>query len=307
MPVTWHTVRRLFSGIDIATMRELGHPLDNYEYVAQNANVLLKRLEDGSMPPPPFGPWEQKKIDTFQEWIDDGFLYKSENDDIPKKVDNFIGLSQALTGFDDLGEDPELAAKHFNSMRSWTLAFSFKPMEAPPFACVEETRSGTEIPTYGDLDLVLHVLLVKWDEIEQASTINGTLDPRAVKEELEKFALEKLLDDSRKDFVGVVKAITRLWYTGSLPTTNPFLQPLSKNQWTEGLMWRAALAHPPGFSTEGSYRISEVKGNNQNTESIEKAHPENKQLYGHWAFKPEPSGKFTGLGYTATHFKSKGV
>ena len=108
MTVTWHTLRRYFTGIDIATMRELGHPLDNYEYVVQNANALLKRLEDGSMPPPPFKPWPRSWIEDFQEWIDAGFPYKPRDSDIAQRVTRFIGLSEYMTGFDKLGDRCEL-------------------------------------------------------------------------------------------------------------------------------------------------------------------------------------------------------
>lgn len=270
MPVTWHTVRRMFSGIDIATMRELGHPLDNYDYVVQNANHLLKRLEDGSMPPPPFGPWEQEWIDIFKEWIDGGFQYKPEKD-VPRLVSSFIGLSQALTGFDDLVEDPDQAAKNLNSLTSWAIAYSFQPIKPDK----DKDRK------YGNLVSALNALLDGWRTIENEA--DG--DDEAIRDGLTELAKKKLQDDGRRDFVDVVRAILRLWYTGSLPN-------VSESQWVDGLMWRAALAHPPGFSTEGSY-------------SLEGDGLKGKKLYGHWSFKPQPDGRYTGLGNTATHLKTR--
>ena len=102
MSVSWSTVRRLFTGIDIAAMRHLGHPLDDYDYVARNANVLYARLADGSMPPPPFGPWQAAQLAVFKGWIDAGLPYELP---VSETVSDFVGLSEVLTGFDHLHRD----------------------------------------------------------------------------------------------------------------------------------------------------------------------------------------------------------
>lgn len=285
MSVTWHTVRRWFTALDIATMRELGYPLDDYEFVSRNASYLLKRLADGSMPPQPFKRWSQEQIDGFQAWIDAGCPERVDKKNVPRKVQEFIVLSEVFTGFDDLANDPDQAAKNLESMHAWIVAYSFQPIEF-----------GSDGRKYGDLDKEFAELLHGWHKI--------TEDPdkmKDVKSELEGFAQQQLRKRERKDSVGVIKAIIRLWYTGSLPTTNPFAPPLSVNQWPDGLMWRAAQAHPPGYSTEGSYRFDDL-------DLPDEVKPtEGKELYGHWTAEPQDDGKFTGLGDTATHFKTKGT
>lgn len=275
MSVTWHTVRRWFTAIDIATMRELGYPLDNYEFVSRNANVLLKRLADGTMPPPPFKPWRAKQVADFEEWINARCPY---NDEVSQQSTDFINLSQTLTGFEDLGEDPDLAASYLNIIYDWaeTTSGNYTPFDT----C--ETKPEKN----GNRQQVLQTLLQERSRIEkQAEGVQDRSQRKTfISREMTKLAQEKLLDDQRRDFVEVVKAIILLWYTG-------FVSEVTKNHWVDGLMWRAAGSHPPGYSTEGSYLLP-GQGSGGERRS-------------HWAEKPLNSGKYTGLGNTATHFKSK--
>jgi len=257
MAVTWHTLRRYFTGIDIAAMRELGHPLDDYQYVVQNANALLKRLADGSMPPPPFKRWPQNRIDDFQEWIDAGFPYMPKEKDIAHRVTRFIGLSEYLTGFDNLREDPQLATKFLDRLT----------------ARVEEKLGIAAVS--GELK----TLLDNWDDGE----------PKDV-------ALNFLRHEKAPIYYWIIKALLHVWYTGSF--LNDFGFPEGDNgnpddnQWTDGLMWRAGLAHPTGYSTEASY--GEKIG-------------EQTRHYDYWERSPDKYGKHTGLGDTARLFETKQV
>ena len=116
MTVTWNTLKRLFRGVDISFMKMYGYPLDDYVFVAQNANLLLGRLTDGSMPPPPFPPWSSTMIQTFQAWIDGGFKFKDEV--IATDEAEFIDMCIFLTGFDDLHDDPELAQAYHQRLNA---------------------------------------------------------------------------------------------------------------------------------------------------------------------------------------------
>jgi hypothetical protein len=114
--VTWSEVKRLFNGIDIAYMKMLDYHLDDPAFVARNFKVLLSRLEDGSMPPRPFEPWDRSKLETFKAWKAAGFPLSPS--DLDPELASFIALSEFLTGFDDLGDDPLLAREYLGRLRT---------------------------------------------------------------------------------------------------------------------------------------------------------------------------------------------
>jgi hypothetical protein len=50
--------------------------LTNYEQVKANAQTIYNRISSsgGPMPPPPFDPLTLEQIQTFQQWMSDGYL-----------------------------------------------------------------------------------------------------------------------------------------------------------------------------------------------------------------------------------------
>lgn len=65
-------IKPLFRNTDVDAMKPRGLDLWSYEDVAAQAEDILSRLEDGSMPCD--GRWQQKAIDAFKQWIADGKL-----------------------------------------------------------------------------------------------------------------------------------------------------------------------------------------------------------------------------------------
>ena len=55
---------------DVEAMKPFGLDLSAYDDVKAQADNLLARLEDGSMPCDE--PWPQAQIDRFKQWMQDG-------------------------------------------------------------------------------------------------------------------------------------------------------------------------------------------------------------------------------------------
>jgi hypothetical protein len=49
--------------------------LTNYDQVKANADSIYGRISspDGPMPPPPFDPLTAEQIQTFKDWMNDGY------------------------------------------------------------------------------------------------------------------------------------------------------------------------------------------------------------------------------------------
>ena len=62
-------IRPLFREEDASSM-SFAFDLASYNDVRVNANGILSRLSDGSMPCD--GPWPQERIDLFRSWVDAG-------------------------------------------------------------------------------------------------------------------------------------------------------------------------------------------------------------------------------------------
>ena len=66
-PVSFETqVKPLFSERDRESM-EFAFDLWSYDDVSENADAILDRLKDGSMPCD--GAWPQAQVDLFERWI----------------------------------------------------------------------------------------------------------------------------------------------------------------------------------------------------------------------------------------------
>jgi hypothetical protein len=55
---------------DVEAMKQFGIDLSAYDDVRADAESILARLEDGTMPCDE--PWPQAQIDRFKEWMKDG-------------------------------------------------------------------------------------------------------------------------------------------------------------------------------------------------------------------------------------------
>ena len=64
-------IRPLFrDDLDVETMKPFGLDLSSYDDVRAQADNILARVEDGSMPCDE--PWPQERIDRFKQWMADG-------------------------------------------------------------------------------------------------------------------------------------------------------------------------------------------------------------------------------------------
>jgi len=55
---------------DVEAMKPFGMDLSSYDDVSAQAENILARLEDGSMPCDE--PWPQAQIDRFKQWMTEG-------------------------------------------------------------------------------------------------------------------------------------------------------------------------------------------------------------------------------------------
>jgi hypothetical protein len=64
-------IRPLFRDeLDVEAMKPFGLDLSSYEEVRSQADNILARLEDGSMPCD--GEWPKEQIGRFKQWMDEG-------------------------------------------------------------------------------------------------------------------------------------------------------------------------------------------------------------------------------------------
>ena len=63
-------IRSLFRPID---QEEMAYAFDlwSFDDVKSNAELILERVEDGTMPCDV--PWTEEQLDTFRRWVADGF------------------------------------------------------------------------------------------------------------------------------------------------------------------------------------------------------------------------------------------
>ena len=64
----------LFTKTDIAHMNNEGLDLTDYDTVKGASSIIYQKLtaKQNFMPPPPEGPWPQKNIDLFNQWMQQG-------------------------------------------------------------------------------------------------------------------------------------------------------------------------------------------------------------------------------------------
>jgi hypothetical protein len=62
-------IRPLFREKDVSSM-SMAFDLASYDDVRANADRILAKLSDGSMPCD--GPWPQERVELFRSWVDAG-------------------------------------------------------------------------------------------------------------------------------------------------------------------------------------------------------------------------------------------
>jgi hypothetical protein len=237
-PIYWTDVKKLFTGVDIAYMRMLDYPLDDYQFVKENRFALLDTIVNKTMPPKGFKPWTSDMIQTLKDWYSGGALKLDEK--LLAEEWDFIALSKFLTGFDDLDEDPGLAH-----------GYHLRLLEE-----VQEELFGEK----------LDQLIKDFATLPEADFESTTLQTYKL----------------------AAKSVILMWYTGGLfksgfPAESPAPEAERGYQFTQGLVWRAILAHPMGYSTEGDV-TAQGSGSLSGTS--------------YWHYKPTEDGKFTGRGLT---------
>lgn len=212
-PPTWDTVKRLFSGADIGFMKMYGYNLDSFEFVSRNVDAILARIEDGSMPPgPQFEPWPQEKIQVLRDWRAAGFPRSVTPD---AEQTRFIQVSEFLTGFDDLHEDPELAVWYLQRLKT-------------------RPKTGPDGSDYGGLDQAAFSTLMAGFDPQDTATFEKTVLTQPGCE-------------------AAARTVITLWYTAAFAAGPEATGTPADNRYVSGLMWRAFHAHPGGYSTEGWY------------------------------------------------------
>ena len=72
-PTYFGNIRHFFEREDKDCMRRQGIDLDSYEGVKSEASGIHTRTSEGSMPPQRNRRWSEVRVQTFKNWIDDGY------------------------------------------------------------------------------------------------------------------------------------------------------------------------------------------------------------------------------------------
>ncbi|WP_089719553.1 hypothetical protein [Candidatus Entotheonella palauensis] len=223
---SWNDVKLFFRGIDIGIMRGqsgdiTGSAVTSLDYhgIRNRKTRIVQLIESPHdfevMPKPPFARWDRQKIETFKKWL---------APETPLVIDPvrqreaqaFINVSQFLTGFEDLHEDPELAHKHLMRLRNQ--------------AAQEPQGKGENDFSNDDLDTVIN-----------------RFDP----DNTRSFKTDILCQER---YAKVAQVIIVLWYTGAFMENGFAVDSgtANDNQYIQGLIWRATQSHPAGYSPEGA-------------------------------------------------------
>jgi Membrane bound FAD containing D-sorbitol dehydrogenase len=122
--ITWNNIKRFFRGIDIAMMRsEVFNTitLDNPQTVWTSGDGIYQRVSNPNpaqvMPPPPYAPWTPEMIQQFSDWENANSLVLFDPA-LQAQAQLFVALSELLTGFSDLNQDPVLALRYLSRLQA---------------------------------------------------------------------------------------------------------------------------------------------------------------------------------------------
>lgn len=215
---TWDEIQQIFSGFDIGIMRMYGYVLDDYDSVVANANTLFGELAQGRMPPSPIQPLSQEQLQLFRSWMQNGFPKSAAAAD---GLDDFIAMSQFLTGFDDtsvstgparaVGVNRAIAQKYLDCLNEWA----------------EMSSSGTG-SFYANSDPKEFASLLKtWgDGLEEFENLINT-DP---------------------GLQSAARAVITIWLTASSVSGFGFGQFTQATGYPDARVWDIFETHPMGYS-----------------------------------------------------------
>lgn len=229
MAINWiDHIAPMFTQYDVIQMKFM-LDLSSYSDVRANAQMILKSVSPSHPNKPPRmplheEPWTQDMLDIFRKWMDTGYMYSATSQDPPPqpgldaRLTIFIALSEFLTGFDDLSQNPLLAQAYLTRFRNETaegatldvLLKELEPYASNPQAFDQQVRSNPSV------------------FIPPA--------PLATEPQLSELA----------------RRIIILWYTATIRDNKDvyvFGSP-TDNQYVSALMWPAVQAQPMGYSTE---------------------------------------------------------
>lgn len=72
-PTWFGQIRHYFTPVDIDHMAKKGIDLGTYNGVVANAVSIYSQTQSGAMPPDPAGRWSANRVQTFLNWITDGY------------------------------------------------------------------------------------------------------------------------------------------------------------------------------------------------------------------------------------------
>ncbi|MEA2139686.1 MAG: tyrosinase [Solirubrobacteraceae bacterium] len=76
-PTYMADIRNFFTPDDVNHMAPKGYDLATYDGVKDNASDIYGQTQAGNMPPPPAEPWSADKVQTFLNWMTNGFALGS--------------------------------------------------------------------------------------------------------------------------------------------------------------------------------------------------------------------------------------
>lgn len=122
--ITWNNIKRFFRGIDIAMMRsEVDNvvTLDDAQTVWNSGDSIYARVSSQNpvtvMPPPPYAPWKPEMIEQFSQWQNAAAIVLVDPA-LQTQAQPFVALSELLTGFSDLNQDPVLALRYLSRLHA---------------------------------------------------------------------------------------------------------------------------------------------------------------------------------------------
>jgi|GEM_PF-1957416 len=151
VPTFYEDIKPLFTHYDRIKMMYLLDVWDHEQVKALAPRILQSLLEDPNRPgwsllpgvrrmPLYAGPWTEAQLQLFRAWIDAG----CKPGTVPpasqpsSRLSDFLSLSKALTGFDDLDEDAELAQSYLD------LCSADAPKDVDSLLSIWKTIGGLE-------------------------------------------------------------------------------------------------------------------------------------------------------------------
>jgi hypothetical protein len=225
MAVNWiDDIAPMFTQYDVIQMK-WHFDLSDYNTVKTYAQAILMAVSAShpntvAQMPKYEDPWTQEMMNTFQEWVQEGFRYSAASPDPPPApapdplLPVFVAVSEILTGFDGLDQNQQLAQTYLTRLR-------------------KETANGA----------LLDNVLAQFEP--------GIGNPQQLEPDVLASA-DLFTQGAQPAPTELAQQIIILWYTATIMNAQNvyvFGTP-ADNQYTSALVWPGIKAHPMGYSTE---------------------------------------------------------